>query len=194
MKKSILLIVASTFTILVGCSPKAKETSLKQDEDAKIALVKSENAKDLAAKKAKHAELVMKHEQTRIAMIAEKAKTTATYKDAKGKVVYYKAEVDPSYAGGMDELRRYLKENLKYPAEARENGDEGTVFVDFVIDATGKVRDVTTSDVIGDNVDLSFKEESVRVVAAMPGWKAGRQHGQPVDVSFSLPITFELSN
>ena len=56
------------------------------------------------------------------------------------------------------------------------------------------VREVVASDVIGENVDASFKEESVRVVAAMPGWIAGRQQGKGVDVSFSIPITFQLEN
>jgi TonB family protein len=94
----------------------------------------------------------------------------------------------------MDELRKYLKENLKYPAEARTKGIEGTVFVDFVIDEKGNVREVVATDVVGENVDLSLKEESVRVVASMPGWKAGLQHGKAVDASFSIPITFEIQN
>jgi TonB family protein len=197
MKNFILLFVlASTLTIWMGCSPGTKETTVEQDKEgaAKMALVKSERAEELQAKKARHAKMIAEREQTRIAMLVEKAKATPTYKDADGNVVYYKAEMDPSYAGGMDELRAYLKNNLKYPVEAQENGYEGTVFVDFVIDANGKVRNVTASDVIGENIDASFKEESVRVVSAMPGWKAGRQNGKAVDTSFSLPITFEMAD
>lgn len=73
-------------------------------------------------------------------------------------------------------------------------GYEGTVFVDFVVDEKGRVREVVASDVVGEDVAISFKEESVRVVAAMQGWNAGRQNGKPVDTSFSIPITFQLEN
>jgi protein TonB len=66
--------------------------------------------------------------------------------------------------------------------------------VDFVVDEKGRVREVVATDAVGEDVDLSFKEESVRVVAAMPGWKAGMQNGKAVDVSFSIPITFEIAN
>jgi TonB family protein len=91
-------------------------------------------------------------------------------------------------------MRKYLRDNLTYPEAAREKGHEGTVFVDFTVGENGKIRDVVASEIVGDNVDISFKVESVRVVAAMPGWKAGRQNGKAVDASFSIPITFQLDN
>ena len=111
----------------------------------------------MAATRAGIAKARAEKEAQRKLAIAEKAKASPTYKDADGNVVYYKAEIDPSYTGGFDELAKYLKENLKYPEAARQAGYEGTVFVDFVIDAKGRVREVVASDVIGENVDASFK-------------------------------------
>ena len=196
MKNFIMLFVL-VFALVIwqGCSKteeSANESTAKTSE-ATAKLVKRD-ADEMAAMRAGLAKARAEKEAQRKLAIAEKAKASPTYKDADGNVVYYKAEIDPSYTGGFDALAKYLKENLKYPEAARQAGYEGTVFVDFVIDAKGRVREVVASDVIGENVDASFKEESVRVVAAMPGWMAGRQQGKAVDTSFSIPITFELKN
>jgi TonB family protein len=189
MKKNIsIFVLILSFVVFQGCGSK---TEINNQEATEAQLVKTKHAEMVSAKKAKLArELAEKTEQRRQA-IETKAKLSASYKDALGALVYYKAEVAPAYTGGQDELVKYLRDNLKYPENAKENNIEGTVFVDFVITANGKVREVVASDIVGD-VDLSLKEEAIRVVAAMPGWKAGTQQGKPVDVSFSVPITFEM--
>jgi protein TonB len=197
----ILCILASVLVIGQGCASKTDEAKAEQakaeqaaaDESmAPTKLVKLRTAEEVSATRAKIAKARAEKEAQRQLAIAEKVKVTPTYKDASGKIVYYKAEVDPSYNGGLNEMRKYLRDNLVYPEAAREAGFEGTVFVDFTVDEQGKIRDVVASDVIGDDVDQAFKTESVRVVSAMPGWRAGRQHGKAVDASFSIPITFEL--
>jgi TonB family protein len=195
MKKNFSLFVL-LFSLIVwqGCGSKTQEAANESESIAKAAVAEAQKVQTVAARKAMLIkESAKKAEQRRLAA-AEKARLSLTYKDANGKIIYNKAEIDPSYAGGQEELMKYLKDNLKYPAEARKNGVEGTVFVDFVIDANGKVREVVATDIVGEDVDLSLKEESVRVVASMPGWKAGIQHGKAVDVSFSIPITFEMVN
>jgi TonB family protein len=195
MKKNFpLFVLLLSFVIWQGCG-KTQEANNESIAEAKtVEEVEAKKIQAAAAKKANLAkEKEAKAEERRLATI-EKAKLAPFYKDANGNLVYHKAEVDPSYAGGEKEMRNYLKDNLKYPTEARENGIEGTIFVDFVIDAKGTVKEVVASDVIGEDVDFSLKEEAVRVVAAMPGWKAGIQNGKAVDVSFSIPITFEILN
>jgi TonB family protein len=197
MKNYLLLfVIAASLAVSQGCSPKADESSAQNASDAaaNATLVKNSDAEKLAAKRtARTKARLEKEEQRRLAVLA-KAKLSPTYSDLKGNVVYYKAEVDPAYTGGMEGLETYLKANLTYPAGAREKGLEGTVFVDFVIDTKGRVREVVASDVVGEDVDASFKEESVRVVAGMPAWNPGRQHGIAVDAAFSIPITFQLEN
>lgn len=192
MKKHIsILVLILSFVVFQGCGPK---TEINDQEKAEAQLVKTRNAEVVSTKRAKLARERAAKEEQRSQAIEAKAKLSATYKDASGAVVYYKSEVDPSYAGGEDALRKFLKDNLNYPSVAQQNDIEGTVFVDFVINANGKVREVVASDIVGEDVDSSLKTEAVRVVAAMPGWKAGRQQGKPVDVSFSIPITFELQD
>jgi TonB family protein len=195
MKKNFsLFVLLLSFVIWQGCG-KTQEANNELTAEAKEAeAVEAKRVEAVAAKKAMLIKESAKKTEQRKLVAIEKAKLSPTYKDANGNLIYHKAEVDPSYAGGEDEMRKYLKDNLKYPEEARENRVEGTIFVDFVIDSKGKVREVVATDVIGDDVDFSLKEEAVRVVAAMPVWKAGIQNGKAVDVSYSIPITFEIGN
>jgi protein TonB len=151
--------------------------------------------KDIAASRRAALEKasVEKAEQRRLAAI-ELAKTNPTFKDAAGRVVYNKAEIDPSFVGGNKAMRKYLRDNLKYPQNAQENEVEGTVFCDFIVDQGGNVREVVASDVVGEHVEVTLKAEAVRVVASMPRWIAGSQGGVPVGTRFSIPITFQLTN
>ena len=124
--------------------------------------------------------------------LEERIKTTPYYTDAQGNVVFNKAEVDPTYEGGEKAMMKYLNDNIVFPKEAEEKGLEGTVFVDFVIGANGIVREVVVKDAPGEDVDPSFKTEAIRVVSSMPKWTPGKQNGKPIDVSYSLPVTFQI--
>ncbi len=202
--KKIIMLLAFVAVLVMGqsCTSKVEEsandTTVEENEGTEgeeaEAAVDVSKSDEIVAKREKIAKASAEKEVQRKLAIEEKAKASPTYKDATGKTVYYKAEISPTYVGGMKELRKYLSKNLKYPEEARQNGVEGTVFVDFVIDEKGQVREIVASDVVGEVVDVSFKEESVRVVAAMPAWEPGRQHGKAVDASYSIPITFEIGN
>ncbi|MGK7390128.1 MAG: energy transducer TonB [Candidatus Cyclobacteriaceae bacterium M2_1C_046] len=188
--KKILFLLLSTVFIWQSCDTKTAEVNTSGEIAQQDSIVKAD---DLAAKRAwliKAGE--EKAEQRRLAAI-EKANLSPTYQDASGRIVYVKTEVAPYYEGGEDAMLKYLNDNLIYPETAKEQNKEGIVFVDFVIDQDGNVREVVASDVVGEDVDLMLKEESVRVVASMPGWKAGIQQGKPVDASFSIPIRFVLN-
>lgn len=198
MKNFILLFVfMSAVIIWQGCSTKAKETTnesptVASESKAEAKLV--DNNTEVLEKRARIAKAAEEKEAQRRLAVEERAKATPTFKDASGKIVYYKAEIDPSYTGGYAELKKYLRDNINYPEQARQNGQEATVFVEFVVDASGKIRDVVAAEVVGDEGDDAFKKESVRVVSSMPGWNPGRQQGKAVDASFSIPITFLLEN
>jgi periplasmic protein TonB len=122
----------------------------------------------------------------------QRIKMTPYYVDEQKNVVYNKAEVDPTFSGGEEAMHKYLQENMKYPAQAEKDALEGTVFVDFIVVANGSVREVIASDMSGEEADQSLRDEAIRVVSNMPKWIPGRQHGKPVDVKFSLPITFRM--
>ncbi len=94
----------------------------------------------------------------------------------------------PSFPGGEAELFKYLGKNIKYPQMATDAGISGVVYVTFVVDKEGKIRDVKVLRGIGGGCD----EEAVRVVKSMPTWKAGKQRGKAVTVQYNLPIRFTL--
>jgi periplasmic protein TonB len=94
----------------------------------------------------------------------------------------------PSFPGGEAALMKYLGNNIKYPAIAKDAGIQGTVFVTFVVDEGGNVKDVRVLRSIGGGCD----EEAIRVVQSMPKWSPGKQRGKAVKVQYNLPIRFTL--
>ncbi len=94
----------------------------------------------------------------------------------------------PEFPGGMNKLAEYLGKNIKYPQMARESGIQGRVFVQFVVEPDGSVSNVAVMRSLGGGCD----EEAIRVVKSMPKWKAGKQRGKPVRVSYILPVNFKL--
>ena len=100
-------------------------------------------------------------------------------------------EIMPEFPGGEEALAKFLRNNLRYPGMASENGIQGVVFVKFVVRATGEISDV---EVVGAKKGAGLDEEALRVVKKMPKWKPGKQNGQHVSVFFNLPINFRLEN
>ena len=97
-------------------------------------------------------------------------------------------EEQPSFPGGDGALMQWLRDNIKYPVIAAENGIEGRVIVQFVVSKTGSISDVR----VARSVDPSLDKEAVRVVSSMPNWTPGKQNGSAVNVRFTLPVTFKL--
>lgn len=104
--------------------------------------------------------------------------------------VFTIVESMPEFPGGQKGLFDYLRNNLKYPMKAKNNGIQGTVFVNFVIGSNGLVRDVKVIR----GVHKLLDDEALRVVQLMPEWAPGTQKGKVVSVSYNLPIKYTLSN
>lgn len=99
------------------------------------------------------------------------------------------AEVMPVYEGGYAEMLRFLQSKLRYPASARRMGIEGPVYVQFVVNGDGTVRNVTVLR----GIYTACDEEAARVIAMLPGWIGGKQNGNPVAVRMVLPVKFSLA-
>lgn len=102
--------------------------------------------------------------------------------------VFKVVEQMPSFPDGQAALLRYLAQNIEYPTIAKENGVEGMVVVQFVVERDGSIAGANVVKGIGAGCD----EEALRVVRGMPKWQPGKQRGQPVRVQFNLPIRFKL--
>lgn len=98
------------------------------------------------------------------------------------------AEVMPEFPGGETAMLNYLTKNMQYPEMAREQGIQGKVWLSFVVDKEGMIKDVKILRGIGAGCD----EEAKRVVSKMPRWNPGKMNGRNVMVKCNLPINFKL--
>lgn len=117
--------------------------------------------------------------------------------------------VMPEFPGGNKALGKYLRDNLKYPSLAVQNGFEGQVNVRFYVEKDGSVSNIRIDKCTADSkadkflnksaekqekikakVMAQYTKEGVRVVKKMPKWEPGNLDGQPVRVRFTLPIKF----
>lgn len=193
MKKILTILAFGAVLILTQACGNKKEEQEKKEAEIAAAKADSTQAANTALE-TRRATIKREREEyaeRRRLGTEEKAKASATYKDTKGKTVYYTAEVMPVFRGSQEELEQYIQDNVNYPTSAQADQIEGTVFVDFVVGADGVVRDVEVAETTSDAVKEKLSEEAVRVVSAMPTWTAGKQGGKPVDVRVSLPITFQ---
>lgn len=102
--------------------------------------------------------------------------------------VFFIVEEMPDFPGGQLALRKFIAQAIKYPVIAQENGIQGKVFVNFVVEKDGSVTKAT----IARGVDPSLDKEALRVVNSLPKWKPGKQGGKAVRVSYTVPINFVL--
>lgn len=193
MKKSLnIFVVAAALMVAQACGKSEKNKEENASTETAVTAV-AVTVPTLAEKRAKIEKARAEREEARKMALEERWKTTPTYTDEEGMIVYYKAEVSPSFVGGDAAMSKYLNDNIKYPEAAKAQEAEGTVFVDFIVATDGSVRNVVATDAAGEDVDQTLRDEAIRVVSSMPKWTPGRQHGKPVHVSYSLPITFQIN-
>ena len=92
-----------------------------------------------------------------------------------------------------NEMLKFIYSNIKYPAEARENGTEGRVVIQFVVGKEGEVLD---PKVVRD-LENGCGEEVMRVMALMQEeirWIPGMHKGERVKVQYTLPVKFKLED
>lgn len=96
--------------------------------------------------------------------------------------------VAPEYPGGGEALYKYIAENIHYPEQAKADGIEGRVVVQFTVMDNGDIVNVEVAKGIGGGCD----EEAVRVVKGMSKWKPAIYEGKAVNVQYCIPINFKL--
>lgn len=102
--------------------------------------------------------------------------------------VFDAVEQMPEFPGGRDQLNKYYESNLRYPKVAIENGIQGRVIVQFIVNTDGSISDATVIR----SVDPACDEEALRFINSMPHWTPGQTDGKNVRVRYILPVTFRL--
>ncbi|MES2646394.1 MAG: TonB family protein [Bacteroidota bacterium] len=102
--------------------------------------------------------------------------------------VFTKVENPAEFPGGQDAWRRYLERSLQYPEAAQENGIQGVVRVQFIVDKEGNISEVQALN----NPGEGLAEEAVRIIKKGPKWKPAEQNGRKVIYRHIQSITFKL--
>ena len=132
--------------------------------------------------------------------------------------IFEVVEEPAQYPGGQAALMQYLAQNIRYPKIAAENGVQGRVLVQFVVEKDGSLSNFAVVKKSGDTITKNAQSgitvnalgsateeskvpqeafdalnaEAVRVLREMPKWIPAKQRGQEVRMRYTLPITFRL--
>lgn len=98
------------------------------------------------------------------------------------------AEIEPAFPGGESAMMEWIRDNINYPTMAVEMGEQGIVYVQFVVNKDGSIEQVKVVRGVSDSLD----DEAKKVVKRMPKWTPGEQAGKKVRCRFTLPIHFRL--
>ena len=113
----------------------------------------------------------------------------APVEEEEEEVIFMVVESMPEFPGGQQALFKFLAENVKYPVIAQENGIQGRVICQFVVNKDGSIVDVVA---VRSSGEPSLDKEAIRVIKSMPKWKPGKQRGKPVRVKYTVPVNFRL--
>ena len=109
--------------------------------------------------------------------------------DAEGDTpVYNKTTENPKFPGGEEACMKWLADNMQYPASCAEQGIQGRVYAQFVVETDGSLSHIK----IIRSPDAALSKETERLLKSMPKWSPGKQDGVPVRTTFSLPVIFRL--
>jgi protein TonB len=97
-------------------------------------------------------------------------------------------EEEASFPGGEEAMAAFIKKNIKYPEMSIQMGDQGKVYVRFVVEKDGSITNISVARGVTPELD----KEAIRVVGLMPGWAPGKQRGRPVRTNVVVPIVFKL--
>ena len=119
------------------------------------------------------------------------AQTGNTKADNGDNTIYDVTPTMPEFPGGAQAMGDYIAKNLKYPADAKQQGKDGFVMIQFVVEKDGSRSDVK---VMRNGKLPSMDKEALRVVNSMPKFSPGRnEKNQPVRVKFVVPVRFKLN-
>jgi protein TonB len=121
--------------------------------------------------------------------IADLAQNQVIIQEEKAPEIYVHVEEMPLFPGGEAAMMKWLRDEIKYPTIAQEQGIQGRVSLRFVVKPDGTVDDIQ----VVKSLEPSCDKEAVRAVKKMPKWTPGRQNGKPVFVYFNLPVTFKFA-
>lgn len=87
------------------------------------------------------------------------------------------------------ELFKHIRKNFKYPTKSFDQGIQGRVLIQFVIDELGNVQDVIAR---GPTKGEELEDEAKRIINKLPKFSPGKMNGMPIKVKYGFPIGFRI--
>ena len=104
-------------------------------------------------------------------------------------IVYDFPEKMAKFPGGTDAMEAFIRKNLVFPSENKSAGNQGKVYVQFIVEKDGSITNVKIRR--GCQYE-NLNQEAVNLIKKMPNWVPGSTKGKSVRVKQTLPITFTL--
>ena len=112
---------------------------------------------------------------------------TNVKKEVRQEIVEF-CDIDAQFPGGNAALQKFVSENIQYPTNALANGEQGKVYLSFVVKADGSLNNIQVDRGVSADLDAEAK----RLVSIMPKWIPGEFNGKAVNTRCRLPIIFTL--
>lgn len=112
----------------------------------------------------------------------------SNYKISESDAIIDYPDEESQYPGGVEQMKKYLSRNIQYPENAMQNGDQGKVFVEFIVEKDGSLSNVTVLRGVSKEIDAEAK----RVIEAMPKWTPAVHKKKYVRSRARIPINFIL--
>ena len=120
----------------------------------------------------------------------------------------------PQFPGGDAAFNQYIAQHVRYPKAAAENGVVGSVQVQFIVEADGRITHVHAIDAPSGEADArvyaygdldkqpseaeddeghrALREAAEELFRGMPPFEPGRQNGKPVRVQMTRTVNYDL--
>ena len=116
---------------------------------------------------------------------------TAPAPDGDSNKTFTTVEIKPEFPDGGDKgLLEYISKNIRYPEAAMKNNIQGRVVLQFVIKADGSIGEGKVLRSKGPELDA----EAIRVIKSLPKFIPGKVAGKPVNVWYTIPVSFKLTD
>ena len=178
----------------LGCKSQKKEISAKPPIEMETKMLVSDVAVPPAESifdTTKKTEILLIDDAKPIEFPKEQVPTEGSAtspQDTSNQEVLQIAEQMPEFPGGQNALMAWLQKNLEYPEEAKEQGIEGRVFVQFNVYSTGVCGNFTVLK----SPSPILSNAALKTLKKMPKWTAGMQNGKVVNTVMRLPISYKL--
>ena len=105
--------------------------------------------------------------------------------------IYVTVEEMPTFMGGdLSKFRNWVQSFVVYPQIALENGIQGNVVIKFVVEKDGTLSNIQVLQ----SPDTTLTDAAIAVLKKSPKWKPGKQRNKPVRVTYTLPVSFKITN